>query len=311
MSASILYDAPGPQAKRRDRTYNIVFTLGFAAIAAYALYSLINRGVFDDRWAVLWDPPKGQTAADVWGSLLRGLGATMLAAAIAAPIAFAVGGALSIIRRGARNRVVATSITVVVELSRGLPVLLLMFLAKLVFGWSPLWSVVFGLVVYNVAVIAEILRAGLVALPAGQREAGFSVGLGQMRTTLMIELPQAVRIMLPALISQIVVILKDSSLGYIVSYPELLRTIRTGRDYFGDRYLLPLFLVGAGIFILVNLLISRLATVIERRLREGRVRGAPTGVAPKQPLLEAGLATDMRGRTAPGGPDPAESKPIK
>lgn len=309
MSASVLYDTPGPQAKRRDRAYNIVFTLAFTAIAAYAVYSLINRGVFDDRWQVLWDPPKGVPASDVWTSLLKGLGATMFAAAVAAPLAFAMGGALSILRRGAQNRWVGTSVTVLVELSRGLPVLLLMFLANLVFGWSAFWSVVFGLVVYNVAVIAEILRAGLVALPAGQREAGFSVGLGQMRTTLMIELPQATRIMLPALISQIVVILKDSSLGFIVSYSELLRTIRTNREFFGDRYLFPLFLVGAGIYIAVNLLISRLATVIERRLREGRVRGAPTGVEPKRPLLEAGLATDLRGKSAPTGHDPGGPEP--
>lgn len=302
MSASVLYDTPGPQAKRRDRTYNLVFTLAFAVIAAYAVYSLVNRGVFDDRWKVLWDPPKGQSAADVWGSLFRGLGATMLAAAVAAPMAFAMGGALSILRRGTRKRLVGTSVTVLVELSRGLPVLLLMFLANLVFGWTPFWAVVFGLVVYNVAVIAEILRAGLVALPAGQREAGFSVGLGQMRTTLLIEMPQAVRIMLPALISQIVVILKDSSLGFIVSYTELLRTVRTNREFFGDRYLLPLFLVGAGIYIVVNLLISRLATAIERRLREGRVRGAPAGVVPKDPVVPGSFAAGAGGvpTTAPG-----------
>lgn len=288
--ASILYDIPGPKAKRRDVIYNVFFTAVFLAIAGYAIYSLYNRGVFDDRWEVLWDPPRSQTAADVWHSLLvRGLGATLTATVIAAPIALALGALLTIVRRGARVRPVRWGSIAITELFRGLPVLLMMFLAKLVFGWSPLMSVVFGLVVYNMAVVAEILRAGLAALPAGQREAGLSIGLSQMRTTLLIEMPQAVRIMLPALVSQIVVLLKDSSLGYIVAYPELLRSIRQMRDYFGDRYLIPVFLVGALAYILINVLVSRLAIWIEGRMR--RSAHVATGDDGEAPMHEGGAET--------------------
>lgn len=266
--ASVLYDIPGPRAKRRDVVYNIVFTAFFVMLLAYIAYAFYQRGIFDDRWEVLWDPPKNQDAADVWHALLvRGLGATMLATIIAAPLALALGGTLSVLRRGLRNRLGSASATVVTEIFRGLPVLLMMVLARLGFGWSGLWSVVFGLVVYNMAVVAEILRAGLAALPAGQREAGLSIGMSKMRTTLVIEMPQAVRIMLPALVSQLVVLLKDSSLGYIIAYPELLRQVRQMRDYFGDRYTIPVFLVGAGVFIVINLLVSRLAIWLEGRMR--------------------------------------------
>ncbi|WP_084104357.1 amino acid ABC transporter permease [Demequina sp. NBRC 110056] len=269
--SSVLYDAPGPKAIRRDRIYNIVFTLGFLALFGYLAYRMYQNGIFDERWLVLTDPPKGQSAGDVWHSLLaRGLVATLTAAAIAAPIALLIGGSLSVVRRGATGRVLSGSAAVTTELARGLPVLLLMFLAKLVFGWSPLWSVVFGLVVYNAAVVAEILRAGLAALPKGQREAGLSIGLSPMRTTVLIELPQAVRIMLPALVSQLVVLLKDTSLGYIVGYQELLRVVKLNRDYFGDYYLVPLFFVGAIIYILINLSISRLAIWLEGRMRRSK-----------------------------------------
>src|SRR5690554_6240570 len=216
---SVLYDVPGPKAVRRDLVFNIVFTAFFVMLFAYLAYAFYQRGVFDDRWTVLWDPPKGQSAGDVWGSLLRGLGATMLAAVIAAPIAVLLGGLLSVLRRGARTRLIAWPAVVVTEIFRGLPVLLMIFLARLGFGWDALWSVVFGLVVYNMAVVAEILRAGLAALPKGQSEAGLSIGLSPMQTTLLIEMPQAVRIMLPALVSQLVVLLKDSSLGFIIAYP--------------------------------------------------------------------------------------------
>lgn len=294
MSASVLYDVPGPRAIRRDRILNVVISLAFLTLVAWVTYSWYRKGIFDDRWAVLWDPPKGQTAGDVWSSLSKGLGRTLLAALIATPMVLALGSVLAIIRRGVQVKPVARSATVLVELSRGLPVLLLMFMAKLVFGWSPLWSVVFGLVVYNVAVVAEVLRAGLAALPKGQREAGLSIGLTPMRTTLLIELPQAIRIMLPALISQLVVLLKDTSLGYIVAYPELLRTIKTNRDYFGDRYMLPLFLVGATIYILVNLLVSRLATLIERRLREGRSGIIPPEIGPVGPIPQSHVGGPAR-----------------
>ncbi|WP_082100215.1 amino acid ABC transporter permease [Demequina maris] len=303
MSGSVLYDAPGPRARRIDRTLNIVFSLVLVAAAAGAAWAMQQRGVFDDRWEVLWDPPLGQTAGDVWTSLGKGLGRTLLAAAIAAPIAAMLGGALAILRAGARRRLVATSATVLTELARGLPVLLLMFFAKLVLGWSPLWSVVFGLVVYNTAVIAEILRAGIAALPRGQREAGLSIGLSRMRTTLIIELPQAVRIMLPALVSQLVVLLKDSSLGYIVAYEELLRTIKLNRDFFGDRYTIPMFVVGAGIYIAINLALSRLATYTERRLREGGGgRGLkPPEIGPTGPIPQSGVGGPAREEGASAG----------
>lgn len=266
--ASVLYDAPGPKAKARDRVYNIVFTAAFVALFIFLAWQFYDNGVFDDRWAVLWDPPKGQEAGDVWTALVvRGLGATLLATVIAAPIALISGGLLAVARRGMTKRAGIWSSVIVTEIFRGLPVLLLMFLAKLGFGWSPLWSVVFGLAVYNMAVVAEILRAGLAALPKGQREAGLSIGLSPMRTTLMIELPQAVRIMLPALISQIVVLLKDSSLGYIVGYQELLRQVKLLRDYFGVDYTIPLFFVGAAMYIAINITVSRLAIWIEGRMR--------------------------------------------
>ena len=301
--SSVLYDVPGPRAKALDRALTIGFSVVFALAGLYAVYSMYQRGVFDERWAVLWDPPKGQTAADVWGSMLKALRATLVAAALAAPVALALGAGFAILRRGVQNALVSGGSTLVIELFRGLPVLFNMMLAKLVFGWSPLWSVFYGLVAYNLAVVAEILRAGLAALPKGQREAGLSIGMSPMRTTLLIELPQAVRIMLPALISQLVVLLKDTSLGYIIAYPELLRTIKTNRDYFGGDYLLPFFVVGAIMYIGVNIAIARLATYLERRLREGRGQG-PGGTAagtddvpPTDPMRAAMMANTRTGDT--------------
>lgn len=301
MSSSVLYDAPGPRAKRLDRLFNVGFSLLLLGAVAWVVVSFARRGIFDDRWAILWDPPKGQTVADVWRSLWDGLLSTLRAAAVAAPIALALGAAVAIVRRGVTQRVVTGGATVITEIARGLPVLMLMFLARFGFQWDTFTSVVFGLVVYNAAVVAEILRAGLAALPKGQRESGLSIGLTPMRTTLLIELPQAVRIMLPALVSQLVVLLKDTALGYIVAYPELLRKIKINRDYFGDEYTIPLFVVGAAIYIVINVVISRLATFVERRLRERGHGAEPPEIGPAGPIPQSGIGGPAREEGAHAG----------
>ncbi|RCK71396.1 amino acid ABC transporter permease [Desertihabitans brevis] len=262
---SVLYDSPGPRAIRRSRIVGVVGTLAIIALLGWALWSMYSRGLFDDRWEIFVDPPKGQEAADVWSALLiRGLGATLLAGVIAAPIALLL-GTLGVSLRRSTLRPVRWATTVVIELFRGLPVVLMMFFILLVFGVSPLWAVVAGLVLYNTAIFAEILRAGLAALPRGQREAALAVGMTPLQSFLSVELPQAVRLMVPSLVSQLVVLLKDSSLGFIVGYAELLRTIRLNSSFFGPDTLVPYFFVGAAIYIGLNLALSRLAVWLERR----------------------------------------------
>ena len=94
MSRSVLYDEPGPKTLRRERIASIVVAVLLLALGAYLLAGMINRGLFDDRWRVFVDPPKGQTAIDVWTALLRGLRATLTAALVAAPVATSCAGAL-------------------------------------------------------------------------------------------------------------------------------------------------------------------------------------------------------------------------
>ncbi|MBO1753307.1 amino acid ABC transporter permease [Actinotalea sp. BY-33] len=284
--SSVLYDAPGPVARRRERWGSVIggaVLLGLVALAAYYAH---GRGVFGiDRWDVLFDPPKGQTAADVWTSMLvYGLGATLRAAVVAAPLALVLGLVLAVWRTARRWWVRAPAI-VIIELFRGLPVLLMMFLGSLGFGWSAFAAVVFGLTVYNMAIIAEILRAGLASLPRGQAEAAYAVGLSKSQTLFTVLLPQAVRTMLPSLIAQLVVLLKDSSLGYIVGYAELLRSIQNNGQYFGNAYYIALFVVGAGIYLVVNISLSRLAM----RLQRGPTKRTPRAAKPATAGLPAGV----------------------
>lgn len=296
--SSVLYDAPGPVTRRRERIGSVVAALALALALFFALRYAAGRGVFQaDHWDVLYDPPKNQSAADVWSSIVvRGLGATLRAAVVAAPLALVLGFLLALWRTARRPwlRVPAVG---VVELFRGLPVLLMMLFGTLALDLDPFAGVVFGLVVYNMAIFAEILRAGLAALPKGQTEAAYAVGLTRGQAMRSVQLPQAVRTMLPSLVAQLVVLLKDSSLGFIVSYPELLKSIQNNGQYFGNRYFVALFVVGAGIYLAVNLTLSWFARRLGRRTRARTGRTAD----PVAVVLSAGRS-GVGGASGTAGP---------
>ncbi|MBA0125679.1 amino acid ABC transporter permease [Haloechinothrix sp. YIM 98757] len=264
--SSVLYDTPGPRARRRSLIGSVVTGIAIAALLVFIVFRVAETGRIDaELWQVYTDPPKGSSAADVWTSLLiNGLGATLRAAAVGGVLALAVGLVLVVLRM-AKPRWVRYPATGIIEVFRGLPVILLMFFGVLGLGMPIFQGVVFGLVVYNAAVIGEILRAGIVSLPSGQAEAGSAIGLTQPQILFSILLPQAIRRMLPSLISQFVVLLKDTSLGFIIGYTELLRILRINTEFFGESYLFVLFFVGAAIYIAVNFLLSRVAIWLERR----------------------------------------------
>ncbi|WP_291378959.1 amino acid ABC transporter permease [Demequina sp.] len=293
----VLFDVPGPKAILRDKIYTLVFSVVMVGLLALVVYTAYSRGIFDDRWQVLWDPQKGnQTAADVWHSLLvRGLlEGTLKAVAIAVPIV-AVTATILVIARVASNGLMRALAYIFTHVFRGIPVLLTMYFGVIALGLSPLVSVVLGLAVYNTAVVAEILRAGIAALPSGQREAGLSLGLRPLSVLLRIQLPQAVRIMLPALVSQVVVLLKDTSLGFIIAYYELLTVTKNDFNYFGEATTVPFVLVAAIIYITVNMAVSRFAHWLEGRLSGAR-SSAGVGDAPVVP--PGGVAGTGLGVTA-------------
>jgi glutamate transport system permease protein len=185
---------------------------------------------------------------------------------------------------------------VLVEFFRAVPVLMMMLFAYYVFLFGiqisgevlPLLGVIAGLTFYNSCVIAELIRAGVGSLPKGQREAGLAIGLTPFATLRLVLLPQAITIMLPSIVSQLVVILKDSALGFLILYPELVRSGQTLAALEGN--LIPTFIVVAAIFIIINYLLTRLAHYLERRLQTRR-RG------PRLPETEPLMSPSM----APGG----------
>lgn len=264
--SSVLYDTPGPVTRRRILIGSVIGGLILLGLLVLALVTLAGEGIFEgDRWDILSEP-------DVWTSLGEGLLATLRAAAVAAVLALLLGAVLAA-GRLSKNRIAAMLARLFVEFFRGLPVLLLMFYGVIVLGLSFFMAVVIGLTLYNAAIFAEILRAGVLTLPRGQAEAGLAIGLTSRQNLMHVQFPQAVRIMLPSLLSQLVVLLKDTSLGTIVSYAELLESMSRLENFFGSRYAFTIFFVGAGMYIALNFTLSSLATYLSKRQRKTSAAG--------------------------------------
>jgi glutamate transport system permease protein len=274
---SVLYDVPGPRARRFSLIMSIVggvvIAAGLIAVFVFLSQPRINAGgvaqpgIFDaSRWDILGDRA-------LYRTLWRGLSATLQMAGVAAVLALAFGILISMART-ATTAAIRIPAIVLIEFLRGMPVLLMMLFVLLVFSTGQFWAGVGALAVYNGAVIGEALRAGIASLPKGQRESGLAVGLTPLQTRFSIEYPQAFRQMLPIIIAQLVVLLKDTSLAYILGYQELLNVVlKQGPTTFGPTYLFTLFFVVWAVYLAVNLSLSWVARFVARRTASGRGGG--------------------------------------
>lgn len=270
--ASVLFDAPGPRAIARHRILGVLGLLLMLALLAGLVYGL-RAQLTPDKWSPF-------LRADTWLSyVVPGIINTLQAAAISVVTASVLGLVLAL-GRMSFVRPVSVLSTVVIEFFRAVPVLMMMLFVYFVTIFvpavaalfpgplvqlKPLVAVVAGLTFYNSAVIAELLRSGVASLPRGQTEAGLGIGLDIGQTRRIILLPQAITAMLPALVSQLVVIVKDSALGYIISYPELLRSSQTLASRWSNS--IAAFIVAAALFIIINWLLTRFAGWVEGRAR--------------------------------------------
>lgn len=285
---SVLFDAPGPRARRRILILNIIGILLAVALVAYLLYVLNAKDQLSpQRWSVFL---KGS----IWENyVLPGLLNTLRAAAISI-VTSLVFGFIFGMGRLAHNRILNGISSVVVEFFRAVPVLLMMLFLWIMLarsGWvdpssSPFVAVVIGLTLYNGSVIAELIRSGVHSLPKGQREAGTAIGLTRGQSLRIIEIPQALTAMLPALISQFIVILKDSALGYIINFNELLfnsKLIGTGNSN-----MLQALVICALVFIILNFALSKLAETVSHRI-SNRVPRQKKGTPPPAGGMPAGM----------------------
>ncbi|WP_405094949.1 amino acid ABC transporter permease [Micromonospora sp. NBC_01412] len=294
MSASnVLYDHPGPRARARNAVLSVVFGVGLVALLWWIYRKFDEAGQWE---AHLWKP---FTEASTWTEfIVPGLQQTLLAASTGMVLSLAFGIVFAV-GRLSDHRWIRVPSGAVVEFFRAVPLLLMIFfifygVPFLIQGpVSAFWSVVIGLTLYNGSVLAEAFRAGIRSIPGGQAEAAYAVGMRKAQVMRLILIPQAARAMLPVIVSQLVVLLKDTALGYIVAFPELLqRGVNDLSANYGN--VVAAAMVVAAIYIVINTLLTLLANWLDGRTRR-RASRAPKRAAPSSNQMGGPAVVEPQG----------------
>ncbi len=256
-----LYEPPGPKTRKKMLVGTVVTLAAVLALAAWIVYRFWVTGQLSARY---WELFSWRTT---WIYLGRGLLGTFEVALTSAAIAIVLGLALMLGRTGrfAWLRVVCAAIT---NFFRGVPSLLFIYfffftMPSVGISMPPFWMMVLPISFAASGVLAEVFRAGMNAVPKGQTEAGLSIGLSPWKVKTKIVMPQAIRFVIPSLISQLVVVVKDTALAYVVSYPDLMQNAQVLRTNY-DAMVSTFFVVGL-IYIVINYLINKASVYVSRR----------------------------------------------
>ena len=249
----ILFGAPTPKAQAVTRAVSVAVAVVLLVLAAGIVVRFHAAGQLDVR---LW---KLFTWSSTWAFLAKGLLGTLASAAMAAVIALALGLVL-LLGRLSRQRLVRWPSIAVIEFLRGVPTLLLIYVCFLVLPTvgiklSTYWMLTLPVGLSTAAVVAEVYRAGVLAVPRGQTDAARSVGMTEAQVFFFIVFPQALRYIVPALVAQLVIVVKDTTFGYVVTYGELMQNAKVLIANYNS--LVPVYLVVAVLYCLVNYAISR------------------------------------------------------
>ncbi|MGN1313666.1 MAG: amino acid ABC transporter permease [Lachnospiraceae bacterium] len=256
-----LYEKAGPKTQKYIRA-----ATGFALAALGILLILIVRqfyltGQLGAKYWLLF------TKYTTWRFLGMGLAGTIKAALMAGLIAFG-GGLLLMLGRISNSKLIRGVSTALIEFSRGVPTLLFIYFFFLVapqlgIKLTAFWKIAIPVAISASGVVAEVLRSGVNAVPKGQKEAALSLGMSDSSVFFKIIFPQALRYVVPALISEIVIVLKDTTFAYVVNYSDLMQNARVLIS--NHDALLSVYLVTAIIYILINYLLNKISVKIARR----------------------------------------------
>lgn len=256
-----LYEEPGPKTRRKMLVGTALSLAALAALVAWVVYRFWVTGQLAPKY---WELFSWRTT---WRYLFAGLEGTFAVALTAAVLSIVL-GMLLMLGRTSHLRVLIVVCAVLTNVLRGIPSLLFIYffffaMPNLGIKMPAFWMLCIPVTLAASGVLAEVFRAGVNAVPRGQTEAGLSIGLSRWKVKTKIVLPQAVRLVIPSLISQLVVVVKDTALAYVVSYPDLMQNAQVLRTNYDA--LVSTFLVVALIYIVINYLINKAAVLVSRR----------------------------------------------
>ena len=251
----LLYEPPGPAAQKRIRVCTGIAVGAIAALVVIIIRQFAVTGQLEGRYWSFF------ARVTTWRFLGEGLLTTLEAAVTGAAIAFALG---FLLMRGKlrKNRPLRYISTALIEFTRGVPTLLFIYFFFLVVpqtGWklSAFWKITLPCAISACGVVAEALRSGVNAVPRGQTEAALSLGLTETRLFYKVVFPQAIRFVIPSLIAELVIVLKDTTFAYIVTCADLMQNAKVLISNYDA--MLSVYLVVAVIYILINYLLNLLS----------------------------------------------------
>lgn len=248
-----LYETPGPKTRRYTVIGTVISLAALAALTVTVVRQFYITGQLDAKyWSIF-------ASLSTWSFLGKGIAGTLEAALMAGVVTFAL-GFLMMLGRISSYRILRGIATALVEFTRGVPTLLFLYFFFLVapqlgLKLSGFWKITLPVAISASGVVAEVLRSGVNAVPKGQREAAFSLGMSGKSVFLKVVFPQAIRYVIPALISELVIVVKDTTFAYIVSYPDLMQNAKVLIS--NHDALLSVYLVVAVIYIFINYLLNR------------------------------------------------------
>ena len=263
----MLYEEPGPKAKLRIRVVTGISLAAIAALAVVVIRQFYITGQLDPKYWSFF------ARATTWTFLGKGLLGTLEAAIMAGILAFTA-GFLLMLGRISRFRILRGICTALIEFTRGVPTLLFIYFFFLVvpqFGiqMSAFWKISIPVAISACGVVAEVLRSGVNAVPKGQAEAALSLGMRDGSVFLKVVFPQAIRYVIPALIAELVIVVKDTTFAYVVNFPDLMQNAKVLISNYDA--LLSVYLVVAVIYILINYLLNRLSDTVAARQRRKKL----------------------------------------
>lgn len=259
----MLYETPGPKTRKRIRLFTALAVLLLAGLSGLVIHRFAVTGQFAEKYWSFF------TRMTTWRFLGEGLLTSMEAALTGSAIAFALG---FLLMRGKirRNRILNAVSTALIEFTRGVPTLLFIYFFFLVVprtGWKPsaFWKITLPCAISACGVVAEALRSGVNAVSKGQTEAALSLGLTETRLFYKVVFPQAFRFVIPSLIAELVIVLKDTTFAYIVTCADLMQNAKVLISNYDA--MLSVYLVVAVIYILINYILNKISDRLALRLR--------------------------------------------
>jgi glutamate transport system permease protein len=268
-----LYEPPGPKTRKCIAAATAVSLAVLAALVAGVIWQFYRTGQLNAKyWSFLarWT---------TWRFLGRGIAGTLEVALTSGCLAFALGFLFMLGRISTRKAVQKIS-TMLVEFTRGVPTLLFIYFFFLVvpqlgIALPSFWKIAAPVAISASGTVAEVLRSGVNAVAKGQTEAALSLGMSR-RSVFLKVFPQAFRYVIPALLSDLVIVVKDTTFAYVVNFPDLMQNARVLISNYDA--LLSVYLIVAVIYILINYLLNKASAILSGHENSFRKAPRPAGI---------------------------------